>query len=209
MKVTLRFCRDLSVIRCVCVCQLFEEVSRENSQLQAQLQDTQRVVSQTRVELEKATQVKTHFVRCGRRPSRGCLNGFLVQQRQERFSDCSALLELERKVTCWHGALNFSLGCSSVCSFVHLTTATPAVAHFPPLQPLEPPPHSFSLNCLCFFSSPPPTPKTSSSAVSRTGGCWSGAWQSWRRSWRWGGGVGGASDRCLWWALTLCMCVLE
>uniref|UniRef100_A0A3Q3GYV4 Protein phosphatase 1 regulatory subunit n=1 Tax=Kryptolebias marmoratus TaxID=37003 RepID=A0A3Q3GYV4_KRYMA len=53
---------------------LFEEVSRENSQLQAQLQDTQRVVSQTRLELEKAT------------------------QRQERFSDCSALLELERKV---------------------------------------------------------------------------------------------------------------
>ncbi|XP_037539479.1 protein phosphatase 1 regulatory subunit 12A [Nematolebias whitei] len=52
---------------------LFEEVSRENSQLQAQLQDTQRVVSQTRVELEKAT------------------------QRQERLSDCSALLELERK----------------------------------------------------------------------------------------------------------------
>ncbi|XP_017261641.1 protein phosphatase 1 regulatory subunit 12A isoform X3 [Kryptolebias marmoratus] len=52
---------------------LFEEVSRENSQLQAQLQDTQRVVSQTRLELEKAT------------------------QRQERFSDCSALLELERK----------------------------------------------------------------------------------------------------------------
>nr|XP_046250372.1 protein phosphatase 1 regulatory subunit 12A isoform X2 [Scatophagus argus] len=52
---------------------LFEEVSRENSQLQAQLQDTQRIVSQTRLELEKAT------------------------QRQERFSDCSALLELERK----------------------------------------------------------------------------------------------------------------
>uniref|UniRef100_H3DF77 Protein phosphatase 1 regulatory subunit n=1 Tax=Tetraodon nigroviridis TaxID=99883 RepID=H3DF77_TETNG len=53
--------------------QLFEEVSRENSQLQSQLQDTQRVVSQTRLELEKAT------------------------QRQERLSDCSALLELERK----------------------------------------------------------------------------------------------------------------
>uniref|UniRef100_H3BYQ6 Protein phosphatase 1 regulatory subunit n=1 Tax=Tetraodon nigroviridis TaxID=99883 RepID=H3BYQ6_TETNG len=52
---------------------LFEEVSRENSQLQSQLQDTQRVVSQTRLELEKAT------------------------QRQERLSDCSALLELERK----------------------------------------------------------------------------------------------------------------
>ncbi|CAG08779.1 unnamed protein product [Tetraodon nigroviridis] len=55
---------------------LFEEVSRENSQLQSQLQDTQRVVSQTRLELEKAT------------------------QRQERLSDCSALLELERKVKC-------------------------------------------------------------------------------------------------------------
>ncbi|XP_047451897.1 protein phosphatase 1 regulatory subunit 12A isoform X2 [Mugil cephalus] len=53
---------------------LFEEVSRENSQLQSQLQDTQRVISQTRVDLEKAT------------------------QRQERFTDCSALLDLERKV---------------------------------------------------------------------------------------------------------------
>ncbi|XP_040894496.1 protein phosphatase 1 regulatory subunit 12A isoform X2 [Toxotes jaculatrix] len=52
---------------------LFEEVSRENCQLQSQLQDTQRIVSQTRLDLEKAT------------------------QRQERFSDCSALLELERK----------------------------------------------------------------------------------------------------------------
>ncbi|XP_028440542.1 protein phosphatase 1 regulatory subunit 12A isoform X8 [Perca flavescens] len=52
---------------------LFEEVSRENSQLQSQLQDTQRFISQTRLELEKAT------------------------QRQERFTDCSALLELERK----------------------------------------------------------------------------------------------------------------
>ncbi|KAM6937402.1 protein phosphatase 1 regulatory subunit 12A isoform 4-T4 [Xenentodon cancila] len=52
---------------------LFEDVSRENSQLQSQLQDTQRIVSQTRLDLEKAT------------------------QRQERFSDCSALLELERK----------------------------------------------------------------------------------------------------------------
>ncbi|CAK6961473.1 protein phosphatase 1 regulatory subunit 12A isoform X6 [Scomber scombrus] len=53
---------------------LFEEVSRENSQLQSQLQDTQRIVSQTRLDLEKAT------------------------QRQERFSDCSALLDMERKV---------------------------------------------------------------------------------------------------------------
>ncbi|XP_041652642.1 protein phosphatase 1 regulatory subunit 12A isoform X2 [Cheilinus undulatus] len=52
---------------------LFEEVSRENSQLQSQLQDTQRIVNQTRLDLEKAT------------------------QRQERFSDCSALLERERK----------------------------------------------------------------------------------------------------------------
>ncbi|XP_053174715.1 protein phosphatase 1 regulatory subunit 12A isoform X3 [Scomber japonicus] len=52
---------------------LFEEVSRENSQLQSQLQDTQRIVSQTRLDLEKAT------------------------QRQERFTDCSALLDLERK----------------------------------------------------------------------------------------------------------------
>ncbi|XP_034032239.1 protein phosphatase 1 regulatory subunit 12A isoform X2 [Thalassophryne amazonica] len=52
---------------------LFEDLSRENGQLQSQLQDTQRIVSQTRLDLEKAT------------------------QRQERFSDCSALLDLERK----------------------------------------------------------------------------------------------------------------
>ncbi|XP_056272356.1 protein phosphatase 1 regulatory subunit 12A isoform X2 [Pseudoliparis swirei] len=52
---------------------LFEDVSIENSQLQSQLQDTQRIISQTRLDLEKAT------------------------QRQERFSDCSALLDLERK----------------------------------------------------------------------------------------------------------------
>ncbi|XP_019712705.1 protein phosphatase 1 regulatory subunit 12A isoform X7 [Hippocampus comes] len=52
---------------------LFEEVTRENSQLQSQLQDTQRIVSQTRLDLEKAT------------------------QRQERLTDCSALLDLERK----------------------------------------------------------------------------------------------------------------
>lgn len=44
--------------------QLFEEVSRENSQLQSQLQDTQRVVSQTRLELEKATQVMTQAPEC-------------------------------------------------------------------------------------------------------------------------------------------------
>ncbi|XP_077372821.1 protein phosphatase 1 regulatory subunit 12A isoform X2 [Festucalex cinctus] len=53
---------------------LFEEMTRENNQLQSQLQDTQRIVSQTRLDLEKAT------------------------QRQERFTDCSALLDLERKV---------------------------------------------------------------------------------------------------------------
>nr|XP_057931985.1 protein phosphatase 1 regulatory subunit 12A isoform X2 [Doryrhamphus excisus] len=53
---------------------LFEEVTRENSQLQSQLQDTQRIVSKTRLDLEKAT------------------------QRQERFTDCSAMLDLERKV---------------------------------------------------------------------------------------------------------------
>ncbi|XP_028970936.1 protein phosphatase 1 regulatory subunit 12A isoform X2 [Esox lucius] len=52
---------------------LFEEVSRENGQLQSQLLDTQRTVSQTRLDLDKAT------------------------QRQERFSDCSAMLELEKK----------------------------------------------------------------------------------------------------------------
>ncbi|KAM9495532.1 protein phosphatase 1 regulatory subunit 12A isoform 2-T2 [Clarias gariepinus] len=52
---------------------LFEKLSRENTHLQSQLQDTLRTVSLTRMELEKAT------------------------QRQERFSDCSALLELEKK----------------------------------------------------------------------------------------------------------------
>lgn len=52
---------------------MFEEVSRQNSQLQSQLQDTQRSVTQTRLDLEKAT------------------------QRQERLTDCSALLEQERK----------------------------------------------------------------------------------------------------------------
>nr|XP_046210540.1 LOW QUALITY PROTEIN: protein phosphatase 1 regulatory subunit 12A-like [Oncorhynchus gorbuscha] len=52
---------------------LFEMVSRENGQLQSQLQDTQRTVSQTRLDLDKAT------------------------QRQERFSDCSAMLEMEKK----------------------------------------------------------------------------------------------------------------
>ncbi|XP_053282099.1 protein phosphatase 1 regulatory subunit 12A isoform X2 [Pleuronectes platessa] len=52
---------------------MFEDVSRENTQLQSQLQDTQRVISQTRLDLEKAT------------------------QRQERLTDCSAMLDLERK----------------------------------------------------------------------------------------------------------------
>ncbi|XP_042177052.1 protein phosphatase 1 regulatory subunit 12A isoform X1 [Oncorhynchus tshawytscha] len=52
---------------------LFEVVSRENGQLQSQLQDTQRTISQTRLDLDKVT------------------------QRQERFSDCSAMLELEKK----------------------------------------------------------------------------------------------------------------
>ncbi|XP_057185678.1 protein phosphatase 1 regulatory subunit 12A isoform X2 [Triplophysa rosa] len=52
---------------------MFEEVSRENRRLQTQLSDTQRTISLTRVELEKAT------------------------QRQERFTDCTALLEMEKK----------------------------------------------------------------------------------------------------------------
>ncbi|XP_045071847.1 protein phosphatase 1 regulatory subunit 12A-like [Coregonus clupeaformis] len=51
---------------------LLEEVSRENGQLQSQLQDAQRTISQTRLDLDKVT------------------------QRQERFS-CSATLELEKK----------------------------------------------------------------------------------------------------------------
>ncbi|XP_063053309.1 protein phosphatase 1 regulatory subunit 12A isoform X2 [Engraulis encrasicolus] len=53
---------------------LFEDLSRENGVLQSQLQDTQRTISQTRLDLDKAT-----------------------QQRQERFTDCSALLEMEKK----------------------------------------------------------------------------------------------------------------
>ncbi|XP_067293365.1 protein phosphatase 1 regulatory subunit 12A isoform X2 [Pseudorasbora parva] len=52
---------------------MFEEMSRENRRLQSQLSDTQRTISITRVELEKAT------------------------QRQERFTDCTALLEMEKK----------------------------------------------------------------------------------------------------------------
>ncbi|XP_056595505.1 protein phosphatase 1 regulatory subunit 12A [Triplophysa dalaica] len=52
---------------------MFEDVSRENRRLQMQLSDTQRTISLTRVELEKAT------------------------QRQERFTDCTALLEMEKK----------------------------------------------------------------------------------------------------------------
>ncbi|XP_066556445.1 protein phosphatase 1 regulatory subunit 12A isoform X2 [Amia ocellicauda] len=52
---------------------LFEQLSRENSQLQSQLQDTHRLVSQTRLDLDSAT------------------------QRQERLADCSAMLELEKK----------------------------------------------------------------------------------------------------------------
>ncbi|ROI37056.1 Protein phosphatase 1 regulatory subunit 12C [Anabarilius grahami] len=52
---------------------MFEEMSRENRRLQSQLSDTQRTISLTRVELEKAT------------------------QRQERFTDCTALLEMEKK----------------------------------------------------------------------------------------------------------------
>ncbi|XP_031420505.1 protein phosphatase 1 regulatory subunit 12A isoform X2 [Clupea harengus] len=52
---------------------LFDDLSRENTVLQSQLQDTQRTVTQTRMDLDKAT------------------------QRQDRFSDCSALLEMEKK----------------------------------------------------------------------------------------------------------------
>lgn len=52
---------------------LFEEMSRENRRLQSQLSDTQRTISLTRVELENAT------------------------KRQERFTDCTALLEMEKK----------------------------------------------------------------------------------------------------------------
>lgn len=47
-------------IHSVLACQLFEELSRENGNLQSQLQDTQRIVSQTRLDLEKATQVTMH-----------------------------------------------------------------------------------------------------------------------------------------------------
>ncbi|KAJ3596541.1 hypothetical protein NHX12_002946 [Muraenolepis orangiensis] len=58
---------------------LFDEVSRENSHLQFQLQDTQRIMSQTRVDLEKAT------------------------QRQERISDCSNLLDETSECYDGHG----------------------------------------------------------------------------------------------------------
>ena len=52
-------CASYLLLCVFCVCQLFEDVSRENSQLQSQLQDTQRIISQTRLDLEKATQVTT------------------------------------------------------------------------------------------------------------------------------------------------------
>lgn len=55
------FANVLLIIHRLYVWQLFEDVSRENSQLQSQLQDTQRIISQTRMDLEKATQV-THNV---------------------------------------------------------------------------------------------------------------------------------------------------
>lgn len=115
-----------------------------------------------------------------------------IQQRQERFTDCSALLELERKV-------NASLHrcCCCCLSFICVTTATPAVCWRSLLSP------SLHLNhfLTCFHSpfmalllllyiTPPfPFPHTLphvSPGIIRTGGCWSGEWQSWRRSWRWG-----------------------
>ncbi|XP_039619588.1 protein phosphatase 1 regulatory subunit 12A [Polypterus senegalus] len=52
---------------------LYEDINRENGQLQSQLQETQRLISQTRTDLDKAT------------------------QRQERIADRSALLEMEKK----------------------------------------------------------------------------------------------------------------
>lgn len=66
--------------------QLFEEVSRENSQLQSQLQDTQRVVSQTRLELEKATQVITHSPQC---PPEEVTSFLLIPLPQRPFFDQS------------------------------------------------------------------------------------------------------------------------
>lgn len=81
-------------------------MSRENTQLQAQLQDTLRTVSVTRMELEKATQVnnrlETVYISDSQLVSRSqevvTVECVCVIQRQERFSDCSALLELEKKV---------------------------------------------------------------------------------------------------------------
>lgn len=86
----------------------------------------------------------------------------VVQQRQERFSDCSALLELERKVSCWRLFLGWI---SPACSF---TAATPAVWHlFYFFSPTTQTTSSlvFSLNYLwCFFfslsTSLPPSPFT-------------------------------------------------
>lgn len=82
------------------------------------------------------------------------------------------------------------------CSFNCLTTATPAVRWRsllspPPLDSLS---HLFSLDfcgpssSLHHFLSAPPSPLYSPSHFPgiRTGGCWSGDWPSWRRSWRWG-----------------------
>lgn len=98
-------CTCLSACMCVCAPQLFEKLSRENTQLQAQLQDTLRSVSVTRMELEKATQVNKcmemlhisnpHIISRSNSFTSKCM---CVIQRQERFSDCTALLELEKKV---------------------------------------------------------------------------------------------------------------
>lgn len=82
-----------------------------------------------------------------------------LPQRQERFSDCSALLELERKV---NDATRSCRGFSCftvVCSSSSLRTKRSAFQSN----------NSWSLHLFDV----------------RIGGCWSGEWQSWRRNWRW------------------------
>lgn len=80
----------------------------------------------------------------------------LTPQRQERLSDCSALLELERKVRNRRGVLTQPPG--------------PRTTRF--LTVSLPPLSRASLASTGL-------PRRSDS---RTGGCWSDDWESWRRS---------------------------
>lgn len=69
------------------------------------------------------------------------------QQRQERLSDCSALLEMERKVK--YPSWRYS-NCCWCCSFICLTTAAPAVCWH---SLLSSPPTTWTTVCFtCFHS---------------------------------------------------------